>query len=72
MAFASCLSIASVSAKAIGPVIIRERCQLVASGLMRFLEILKAAAAALSADGDELTCDRTTASRKRRDKASAG
>jgi len=72
MAFASCWSIASASVKAIGPVIIRERFQLVASALMRSLEILKPVAAALSADGDELTFDPTTASSKRRDKASAG
>jgi hypothetical protein len=39
---------------------------------MRSLEISKAVAAALSADGVELICAPTTASSKRRDRASAG
>jgi hypothetical protein len=46
--------------EAIGSVIIRERCQLVASALMRSLEILKAAAAALSADGGGLPQEQST------------
>jgi hypothetical protein len=56
----------------LGDIESRCRCTVCASVLMRSLEILKAVAAALSADGDGLTCGLTTASSKRRDKASAG
>jgi hypothetical protein len=53
-AFASCLSIASASVKAIGPAIIGEPCRLIAFRLMKFCKTSSAAAAALSADGGEL------------------
>jgi hypothetical protein len=53
-AFASCLSIASASAKAIGPVIIRGSFRLIASSLMKFCKTSSAAVAAPFADGGGL------------------
>jgi hypothetical protein len=63
MAFASCLCIASASAKAIGPVIMRGSYRLIASRLMKFCETSSDDAAVLFADGDEPTFVPTTARR---------